>query len=93
MKNKSIIFMGTPEFAVSSLKYLIDENYNIIGVITGIDKKRGRGRKIQFSPIKKFALKNLFWLRFKLKIKHLFFDYPYLPYDLLVLPFYFQKKI
>ena len=58
MKNKSIIFMGTPEFAVSSLKYLIDENYNIIGVITGIDKKRGRGRRIQFSPIKKFALKN-----------------------------------
>ena len=58
MKNKSIIFMGTPEFAVSSLKYLIDENYNIIGVITGIDKKRGRGRKVQFSPIKKFALKN-----------------------------------
>ncbi len=50
--------MGTPEFAVASLKYLINENYNVIGVITGIDKKRGRGRKIQFSPIKKFALKN-----------------------------------
>ena len=55
MKNKSIIFMGTPEFAVASLKLLVHEKYNVIGVITSIDKKRGRGQKKSFSPVKKFA--------------------------------------
>ena len=50
--------MGTPYFAVESLKKLFESGYNIVGVITAIDKKRGRGRKIQFSPIKKYALEN-----------------------------------
>ena len=50
--------MGTPYFAVESLKKLFESGYNIVGVITAIDKKRGRGRKIQFSPIKEFALEN-----------------------------------
>ena len=56
MKNKSIIFMGTPDFAVESLKSLVENNYNVIGVITSIDKQRGRGRKKTFSPVKKYAL-------------------------------------
>ena len=50
--------MGTPYFAVESLKRLFESGYNIVGVVTAIDKKRGRGRKIQFSPIKEFALEN-----------------------------------
>ena len=49
--------MGTPEFAVPSLNILIKNNFNVIGVITAIDKKSGRGRKINSSPIKKIALK------------------------------------
>ena len=58
MKKNNIIFMGTPDFAVESLKILIKSNYNILGVVTATDKKRGRGKKISFSPIKNFAIKN-----------------------------------
>jgi methionyl-tRNA formyltransferase len=58
MKNKSIIFMGTPEFALPSLQILINNDLNIIGVITATDKKSGRGRKITSSPIKKIAENN-----------------------------------
>ena len=58
MKKNNIIFMGTPDFAVESLKVLIKSNYNILGVVTATDKKRGRGKKISFSPIKNFAIKN-----------------------------------
>jgi len=50
--------MGTPEFAVPSLKILIKNDFNLIGVITATDKKSGRGRKINYSPIKKIALNN-----------------------------------
>ena len=50
--------MGTPEFAVPSLKILIKNDFNLIGVITSTDKKSGRGRKINSSPIKKIALNN-----------------------------------
>jgi len=49
--------MGTPEFAVKSLECLVNNNHNVIGVITALDKERGRGRKIKFSPIKEYALK------------------------------------
>ena len=58
MKKKSIIFMGTPEFAVPSLEILINKDFNIIGAITATDKKSGRGRKITSSPIKKIAESN-----------------------------------
>ena len=58
MKKKSIIFMGTPEFAVPSLEILIKDDLNIIGVITATDKKSGRGRKVTSSPIKKIAESN-----------------------------------
>lgn len=53
-----IIFMGTPEFAVPSLKILIENNYNIPAVVTVPDKQKGRGQKISFSPVKEFALEN-----------------------------------
>jgi len=56
MNKKSIVFMGTPIFAVECLKKLVDQKFNILGVITSVDKKRGRGRKISFSPVKEYAL-------------------------------------
>lgn len=51
-----IVFMGTPEFAVSSLKILGDNGYNIKAVVTVPDKPKGRGLNVQESDIKKFAV-------------------------------------
>jgi len=48
--------MGTPDFAVTILKHLVDHKYNIVGVITAIDKPAGRGRKLNESAVKKYAL-------------------------------------
>ena len=53
-----IVFMGTPEFAVSSLDILIKEGYNIPAVVTVPDKPKGRGLKLEPSDIKKYALSN-----------------------------------
>jgi len=50
--------MGTPDFAVESLKILVENNYNVVGVVTMPDKPAGRGHKIQFSPVKQYALEN-----------------------------------
>ena len=50
-----IVFMGTPEFAVGSLKSIIDAGFNVVGVITAPDRPAGRGRKIQESAVKQFA--------------------------------------
>lgn len=51
-----IVFMGTPEFAVASLKLLVENNYNIVGVITAPDRPAGRGQKINESDVKKYAI-------------------------------------
>lgn len=51
-----IVFMGTPDFAVASLKALLDEGFNIVGVVTAPDKPAGRGQKINESAVKKFAV-------------------------------------
>ncbi len=51
-----IVFMGTPEFAVESLKALVENNFNVVGVITMPDKPAGRGHKMQFSAVKEYAL-------------------------------------
>ena len=50
-----IVFMGTPDFAVTILKALVESNYNIVGVITAPDKPAGRGRKLNESAVKKYA--------------------------------------
>lgn len=50
--------MGTPEFAIPSLKILINHGYRILAVITAVDKPSGRGRIITASPVKKFALEH-----------------------------------
>lgn len=48
--------MGTPEFAVESLKVLVEGSYNVVAVITMPDKPAGRGYKMQFSAVKEYAL-------------------------------------
>ena len=53
-----IVFMGTPEFAVESLKILVENNYQVVGVITMPDKPSGRGHKLQCSPVKQYALEH-----------------------------------
>lgn len=53
-----IVFMGTPEFAVASLKALHETGFDIAAVVTVPDRATGRGRKITFSPVKEYALEN-----------------------------------
>ena len=53
----NIIFMGTPDFAIPSLKILLENKHNILTVVTAPDKERGRGKKITFTAVKEFALK------------------------------------
>ncbi len=50
-----VVFMGTPDFAAASLQKLIDERYEIIGVITQPDRPSGRGMAIGSSPVKQLA--------------------------------------
>jgi methionyl-tRNA formyltransferase len=57
MNQLRIIFMGTPEFAVPSLEILVENKFNVVGVITAPDKPQGRGQKMIPSPIKECALK------------------------------------
>src|SRR5690349_11750617 len=58
MKSPGIIFYGTPEFAVASLEKLLQNNFNVIAVVTSPDKPAGRGQKLQVSPVKEFALQH-----------------------------------
>ncbi len=54
-KDLRIIFMGTPEFAVASLKALVEKGYNVVGVVTAPDRPAGRGQQIHQSDVKKYA--------------------------------------
>ena len=51
-KDLRIVFMGTPEFAVASLKRLVEQGYNIVAVVTTPDKPAGRGQKLHESDVK-----------------------------------------
>ena len=53
-----IVYMGTPEFAVEALRCLVEGGYNVVGVITMPDKPAGRGHKLQYSPVKQYALEH-----------------------------------
>lgn len=53
-----IVFMGTPAFAVASLKALLDANMHVVGVVTAPDKPAGRGMQLQQSAVKQFALEH-----------------------------------
>src|SRR5690606_8788174 len=56
MPDLRIVFMGTPEFAVPSLRILAENNFNVVAVLTAPDKPQGRGRKVAFSAVKACAL-------------------------------------
>lgn len=51
-----VLFMGTPEFAVASLKRLVEDGHTVCGVFTQPDKPKNRGHKLAYSPVKEFAL-------------------------------------
>ncbi len=51
-----IVFMGTPDFAVATLSTLVENDYDVVGVITAPDRPAGRGRKLQESAVKKYAV-------------------------------------
>ncbi|UPK68875.1 methionyl-tRNA formyltransferase [Chitinophaga filiformis] len=55
-KNIRIVFMGTPDFAVASLDILVQNGYNVVGVITAPDKPAGRGLQLQQSAVKQYAV-------------------------------------
>ena len=52
----NIVFMGTPDFAMESLKCLVEAGHNILAVVTNPDKPKGRGMKLIPSPVKEYAL-------------------------------------
>lgn len=54
----NIVFMGTPEFAVASLQALINNKNNVVGVYSQPDKPKGRGHKLQYTPVKEVAVEN-----------------------------------
>lgn len=54
----NIVFMGTPDFAVPSLKILLENNYDVVSVVTIPDQKKGRGQVLSDSAVKKYALSN-----------------------------------
>jgi len=51
-----VVFMGTPDFARESLEKIYEAGHEILGVVTNIDKPKGRGMKVIYSPVKEFAL-------------------------------------
>lgn len=53
-----IVFMGTPDFAIPSLKAIYQSKHDLIAVVTTPDKERGRGQKVTFTPVKQFAVEN-----------------------------------
>ncbi len=69
-KDLRIVFMGTPDFAVSSLKALVDGGYNVVGVITAPDKPAGRGNQLSESAVKKYAVANNLFLMQPEKLKN-----------------------
>lgn len=58
MKDLRIIFMGTPDFAVESLRKVYESGRKVVAVVTAPDKKAGRGQKVQQSAVKKYAVEN-----------------------------------
>jgi methionyl-tRNA formyltransferase len=53
-----IVFMGTPDFALPSLKKINESKHNLVAVVTAPDKERGRGKQVSPTPIKEYAVNN-----------------------------------
>ncbi|MGE4512786.1 MAG: methionyl-tRNA formyltransferase [Chryseobacterium sp.] len=58
MKSLKVVFLGTPEFAKTSLEAIHQSRHEVVGVVTVADKASGRGQKINQSPVKIFAVEN-----------------------------------
>lgn len=58
MKSLKVVFLGTPEFAKTSLEAIHQSHHQVVGVVTVADKASGRGQKINQSPVKVFAAEN-----------------------------------
>ena len=58
MSGLRIVFLGTPDFATASLTVLVENGYNIVGVVTAPDKPAGRGQKLQESDVKRYAVQH-----------------------------------
>jgi methionyl-tRNA formyltransferase len=56
-KELRIVFMGTPDFAVASLQALVENGYQVVGVVTAPDKPSGRGQQLSESAVKQYAVK------------------------------------
>ena len=65
-----VLFMGTPDFARESLQALYNAKYDIIGVVTNVDKPKGRGMKLQPSEVKEFAIEKQIKVYQPIKIKN-----------------------
>lgn len=57
-KDLKIVFFGTPEFAVTSLDALVSDGFNVAAVVTMPDKPAGRGKKLQMSDVKRYAVEH-----------------------------------
>ena len=55
-KSPRIVYMGTPDFAVTVLDAVLAAGYNVVGVVTVPDRQTGRGLKVTYSPVKEYAL-------------------------------------
>jgi len=58
MKSLKVVFLGTPEFAKTSLEAIHQSHHEVVGVVTVADKASGRGQKINQSPVKIYAVEN-----------------------------------
>lgn len=58
MKSLKVVFLGTPEFAKTSLEAIHQSHHEVVGVVTVADKASGRGQKINQSPVKMYAVEN-----------------------------------
>ena len=68
-KDLKIVFLGTPDFAVESLRRMVEGGYNVVGVVTMPDKPAGRGHKLYQSPVKEFAVAHGLKLMQPVKLK------------------------
>jgi methionyl-tRNA formyltransferase len=55
-KKLRIVFLGTPDFAAASLRKLIENDINVVAVVTAPDKPKGRGKKLSESAVKAYVL-------------------------------------
>jgi len=65
-----VVFMGTPDFAEESLEQVYDAGYDILGVVTNVDKPKGRGMKMLASPVKEFAMEKGFKIFQPVKVRN-----------------------